>query len=139
MYLGFVKGKVPIFYDEDWQDRLSDENHEILTRYESGFQHFQQNDGTELVLIAVFPNRVTGVEYEHSEFYQLEPYDTLGTVPMTVQAAEWNEGYPAWFFVVEEANVDESYELHYDDFVLTGEDILANTWKIGEAEPMPGG
>ena len=139
MYLGYVKGKVPIFYDEDWQDRLSDESHETLTRYESGFQHFQQNDGTELVLIAVFPNRVTGVEYERSEFYQLKPYDTLGTVPMTVQAPEWNDGYPAWFFVVEEANVDDSYELHYDGFVLSGTDIHSNTWRIGKAEPMPGG
>ena len=133
---GPIGGKVPIFYDEDWKDRYEDENHEIVTSYDSGFVQIDGQDG-DLLLIEVFPNRVRGVSYMESEFYGMKPGDTLDTVPMEVLTSEWNEGYPAWFFVIDPKYITADYELHYGAYVLTGTDILEKTWTIGEATQFP--
>lgn len=133
---GPVAGKVPIFYDEDWVDRYEDENHQIITSYDSGFVSMDgQNEN--LLLIEVFPNRVNGVSYADSEFYGIKPWDSLDTVPMEVYTPEWNEGYPAWFFVIDPKGITADYEMHYGAFALTGTDILTGTWTIGEAPQFP--
>lgn len=133
---GPIAGKVPIFFDEDWRDRYEDENHQIITSYDSGFVQMEGQNG-DLLLIEVFPNRVRGIPYEDSEFYGIKPEDTFGTKPMEVLTPNWNEGYPAWFFVLEPQSITPDYELRYGAYILTGEDILMRTWKIGEAWQFP--
>lgn len=131
-YLKLVEGKVPIFYDEDWDTK---KNPSTCPSYESGFMQILPEYG-DAVLIMVFPNRVPGVRFEDSEFNGLKPSDTLGSAPMKIHTPKWNEGYPAWFFLVENKDVDDSYELHYGDFVLTGADIRSQSWTIGNAKEL---
>lgn len=133
---GAIEGKVPIFYDEDWEDRYTGEDHYTLTSYDSGFVPLEGQEGS-LLLIEVFPNRVRDTAYEASEFFEIKPEDNLGTVPMEVFDADWNEGYPAWFFVLDPAEITEDYELRYGDFILTGMDILTDSWTIGDAPQFP--
>ena len=89
------------------------------------------------MLICVLPNREqTDTDYQHSELYGLVPTDTLNSSPMEAMKSDWNDGFPTWFFVIEADQITEDYALQYGDFVLTGKDLLTNTWTIGNAPAM---
>lgn len=118
-----------IFYREDW------EKHSGIV-YPSSFQYYTNplNDKVD-ILIAV------GQNYEDNQSFSdaedgLAPEDTLGTKALKYQQKGWNNGYPLWIFAIPLEKIEESYELHFGDYVLTGNDILNHSWKIGNAEPL---
>ena len=135
--------KIYIFYDEDWEMRVKGAYDGCTTNYESGFSWHIGESGEEAIIF-VFPNLeypayntgIPKVEYRLSPFYQMEPSDSLGTVPVSLQYEGWNDDYPAWVFVVDREDIDAGYELHYMDYVLTGSELLNNSWRIGNATPI---
>ena len=67
---------------------------------------------------------------------KLLPKDTLGTKALRFQQNDWHNGYPLWIFAIPLDQIDESYELCFGDYVLTGNDILNHTWHIGNATTL---
>ena len=95
-----------IFYDEDW------ETNPMWKSYLSSFRRLKDSSGKEsMVLIVVTPNRVVGQSYQESEYYQVEPSDSLNTTPMKVCQEDYMLGDPFWFFVIPIENITEEYEL----------------------------
>lgn len=137
---GYKEGAIHIFYDEDWEARIFDDKTLDCTYYDSCFFWHTGYKGTEAIII-VIPNvhvNLMGltVPYEKSEFYQQVPTDSLDTVPIEILYPGYNYDYPVWIFAIDEKKIDKSYEMHYLDYVLTGGDILSNTWSIGNAPPI---
>ena len=121
-----------IFYDEDWETNL------MWKSYLSSFRRLKDPSGEEsMVLIVVTPNRVIGQSYQESEYYQVEPSDSLNSTPLKVHQEDYMLGDPFWFYVIPIEKITEDYELRYGEFVLTGTDILTNSWSIGDAPVMP--
>ena len=116
---------VYIFYDEDW------ESNNIV--YKSKYIYVTGDAGTD-VLVFVTPNfRI--YSREKMTPADVEPWDTLQTKPMVLPDEDWFDS-PIWIFDLSLDDIDESYELHYADWVLTGTDILNKTWQIGDAPIM---
>ena len=89
-------------------------------------------------MIFISPNvQYPCVPYEESEWYEQIPTDSLGSEPLMIQHPRWRDNYPVWVFAIPEDRIDESYELHYVDYVLTGSDLLNNTWQNGDAPIKP--
>ena len=121
-----------IFYDEDW-----DTNPRWIS-YLSSFRRLKDSSGKEsMVLIIVIPNSFVGQSYPESDYYQVEPSDSLNSVPMKIYRQEWMGGYPTWVYAISLEKITEDYELRYGEFVLTGTDILTDSWSIGDAKIMP--
>ena len=119
-----------IFYREDWEQQKSME-------YPSSFQYYQNPDNDKIdVLIVVGQNYEERQKYTESDGDKLTPEDTLGTKPLCFQQDDWNNGYPLWIFAIPLEQIDESYELRFNDYVLTGHDILNHTWSIGNAATL---
>ena len=104
---------------------------DIFLEYHRGsnsyFFRYKSYNGTD-ILIFVMPNVNTGETYEESTEKDWVPYDTLDTDPFYFQDKMHHRNYPVWIFDIPEDSIDESYELHFGDFVLTGMDILSGTW-----------
>ena len=118
-----------IFYREDWERQNG-----II--YPSSFQYYTNplNEKVD-VLIAVGQNYEIDQSYPEAED-GLTPEDTLGTKPLKYQQKSWNNGYPLWVFAIPLDKVDESYALRFGEYVLTGNDILDHSWKIGNAATL---
>ena len=118
-----------IFYREDWERQNG-----II--YPSSFQYYTNplNEKVD-VLIAVGQNYEIDQSYPEAED-GLTPEDTLGTKPLKFQQKSWNNGYPLWVFAIPLEKIDESYALRFGEYVLTGNDILDHTWKIGGAATL---
>ena len=135
--------KYYLFYDEDWEKRINGAYDGTTTSYKSCFYWHTGEIGEEAIIF-VFPNieypaydtGIPTVEYKLSQFYQIEPSDSLGTVPVCLQYKGWNDDYPAWVFVVDKEDIYAEYELHYMDYVLTGTELLNKSWRIGNATPI---
>lgn len=119
-----------IFYREDWEQQQDIE-------YPSSFQYYQNPENDKIdVLIAVGQNYEEQEKYTESDNDKLLPKDTLGTKALRFQQNDWHNGYPLWIFAIPLDQIDESYELCFGDYVLTGNDILNHTWHIGNATTL---
>jgi hypothetical protein len=56
------------------------------------------------------------------------PYDNLNTEPLIIQDKDYQGNCPVWIFDLSAESVDENYELHYGDYVLTGKDLMSGSW-----------
>lgn len=129
---GQIDGCVAIFYDENWTDNLD------RMTYLSSFRRIKDPLGNEsAVMIVVTPNHSIGIPYQESDFYNIEPSDSLNSEPMKICLEDWELGDPFWFYVVPLENITEDYELRYGNYVLTGADILSGSWSIADAPIMP--
>ncbi len=57
------------------------------------------------------------------------PTDSLGTEPFRFQEVTCQKGFPTWCFVIPVDQIDEAYQLTYEDHILTGKEILARYQK----------
>lgn len=119
-----------IFYRGDWE-QLDD------FYFPSSFQYYTNPVNGEIdVLIAVGQNHQRGTSYQASTDDKDTPEDSIGTEPLCFRQKTWNEGYPLWFFAVPLDEIDRDYTLRYGNYVLTGDDILSQSWKIGDAPEL---
>ena len=136
-----------IFYGENEIDSVPlqeildypSEHLDAFDNYTDYYSHYFFLDGRfgrDVVIIVIPPMMVTLPSYSDCPQYGIEPYDNLDSVPMKVldktSAGKyidlWNCGYPIWIFVIPEQRIDDNYELHYGDLVLTGKDIQSGIW-----------
>lgn len=137
---GYKPDAVHIFYDEDWESKIYNKETMDCTYYDSCFLWHNGEKGTD-VIISIIPNvqkNLMGpaVPYEETDYYQQVPIDSLGTTPIEITYPYYNYNYPQWIFVIDKERIDDSYELHYMDYVLTGDDLLNRNWSIGNAPPL---
>lgn len=133
-------GKEPvwIFYEPQAEvleeDNGSDSDNTVY--YDSHFFLLDGEQGRDVVIVVTPPMSRQLSAYSESSWYGITPFDSLDTVPMKVSDERtglhstelWHFGYPVWIFVVPEKDINETYELRYGDYVLTGTDILAGVW-----------
>lgn len=119
-------------------DENSYENMKEYTYYDSHFFFLDGKLGRDLVVIVTPAMKSFLCPYSESPQYGIEPYDTLESIPMKIiddtasvsYSGLWHYGYPIWVFTIPEKQIDDSYELHFGDYVLTGKDIKTGTWSI---------
>lgn len=124
-----------IFYAQDNKDQDDFD----YVYYDSRFFFLDGRLGRDLFVIVTPAMKYKLPPYAESLQYGIEPYDSLSTKPIKVvddASAEqytdlWHYGYPVWIFVIPEEKIDDTYELHYGDYVLTGKDIQSGTWSNG--------
>ena len=102
----------------------------------SAFLLYKGYKGTDY-LVFVTPDMHYGWTYETSPDREYVPYDTLNTKPLMIQDAEYQSNCPVWIFDLAAASVNEKYELHYGDYVLTGKDLMSGSWDPPEDKHVP--
>jgi len=109
----------------------------ILNEYSFAFA-WKSYNGTDLLFV-VSPAGDTpltyDVPYAESEWFNIVPYDSMGTEPIFLRDDEVTEGYPIWIFCTTVEDLEEDYELHYGDLVLTYDDL--KDWLSNVDEYMP--
>ena len=93
----------------------------------SRYLYWPKENPTE-VIILITPAKVFYEPYEESEWYGVEPADSLQTKPFRIQDPDWYEGFPVWIFDVPLDQITPEYSLTFGHFLLTGEEILNKTW-----------
>ena len=61
-----------------------------------------------------------------SKYVGFEPSDSLGTEPFRFQDVTCQKGFPTWCFLIPVSQIDKTYQLTYEDHILTGEEILTS-------------
>lgn len=102
----------------------------------SSFVVYKGYKGTDY-LVFVTPDMHYGWTYETSPDREYVPYDTLNTKPLMIQDEEYQSNCPVWIFDLAAASVNEKYELHYGDYVLTGNDLVSRSWNPPEDKHVP--
>lgn len=102
----------------------------------SSFVVYKGYIGTDY-LIFVTPDMHYGWTYETSPDRDYVPYDTLNTKPLMIQDEEYQSNCPVWIFDLAAASINEKYELHYGDYVLTGKDLMSRSWDPPEDKHVP--
>lgn len=119
---------VTIFYDSDW--------YLWQKIYGSKIEYTDLFEGA-CAVIYIQPNYdVTEKDYRESEFYGAEPWSNANLSPMLVQTSRWEGGFPTWVYFVPLNQIDADLQVHFGDWVLTGEDILTRSWHNGSAPAL---
>ena len=125
--------RIPIFRNEDAPNTQHITKSESeLEEYHSFFLWHHGQFGNDAVIF-VTPEinmQNQNMKYEDSPFYQVFPYDSLGTEYVELEHPGWLNDCPGWVFVIPEDEITEDYELKYMDYVLTGADLKNNTWSM---------
>ena len=121
-----VSEATPIFFKSGWDEPWNNPEAENMTIC-SFFTELKGYKGSDIV-IYVSANRTDDDFYESSEWYKVIPSDSLSNKPLLIHDIDWEHNFPAWIFVVPKDKLDGTYELHYGEYVLTGNDILSGTW-----------
>ena len=100
----------------------------------SRYLYWPKENPTE-VIILITPAKVFYEPYEESEWYGVEPADSLQTKPFRIQDPDWYEGFPVWIFDVPLDQITPEYSLTFGHFLLTGEEILNKTWTWQRNDP----
>ena len=121
----------------DVEEEIFRQNNSIVIFYydlTGGFSVFVPYEGFKGTdyLVYVCPDMSFGRTFETTPDRDYVPFDTLDTKPLMIQDENYQGNCPVWIFDVPAQSVDESYELHYGDFVLTGSDLMSNSWSPPE-------
>lgn len=129
--------EVPIFWKPDTYGTQG-----VEVEYNPNFANFFYINGRlgREVIVIVTPACTEELRpYSECAEFGIEPYDSLNSAPIKILDDTpgkaynelWHYGYPVWVFAVPDSKIDDSYELHFGDYVLTGKDIKSGTWSPG--------
>lgn len=125
---------VPIFWKSDTygtQNVAEEDNPNF-----SNFFYIDGRLGRDVIVIVTPACTEEPTPYSGCAEFGIEPYDSINSVSMKVVDNTpgkaynelWHYGYPVWVFAIPYSEIDDSYELHFGDYVLTGKDIKSGTW-----------